>query len=86
MVAGAEVPHARAERLDDAGALVAGHRRAAGLRGAVDRVQVGVVQPARVQANENLAGSRLGELDLADLERHPRPLEDRRPDAHQAPV
>ena len=44
-----------ADRLDDAGALVAEHGRAGRLGGAVDRVQVGVADAAGVQPHQHLA-------------------------------
>ncbi len=55
MVAGYDPRHARTDRLDDAGALVSEHGRAAGLGGSVDCVLVGVADPARVQPDEHLA-------------------------------
>ena len=72
------------DRLDDAGALVAEHGRAARLGGAVDRVQVGVADAARVQAHEHLAGPRRGELELLHLRAARRCLEHGGADLHGA--
>ena len=68
MLAGTHAPHAGADGLDDARALVAEHGRARRRRRAVDRVQVGVADAARVQAHERLARVRRLELELGDLE------------------
>ena len=58
----------RARRLDDAGALVPENGGASGFRGAVDRVQVGVADPARVEPDLDLAGPGRCELELDHLE------------------
>ena len=69
MVAHRDAPDARADRLDDPRALVPEHRRAPRLGGAVDRVEVGVADAARMQAHEHLARPRRRQLELVHLER-----------------
>ena len=70
MVADREVGDALAERLDDAGPLVAEHRRrVAGRVDAGGRVHVRVADPARHEAHEHLAGLGLRELELLHHER-----------------
>ena len=70
--------------LDDAGALVAEHRRrVAGRVGAGGRVEVGVADAAGDEPDEHLARLRLGEVDLLDDERLPELLENRGPDTHR---
>ena len=60
----------RADALDDACALVPEHgRRVAGRVGAGRRVEVGVADAARDEADEHLTRARLGELDLLHDER-----------------
>ena len=74
---------ARADRLDDAGALVAEHRRR--VPGGIDtrrRVQVGVADAAGDEAHQHLARLRLGQLELLDLERCSELLEDRGANLH----
>ena len=67
-----------ADRLDDAGSLVAEHRRrVAGRVGAGGRVEVGVADAAGDESDERLPGPRLGELDLLHSERLPELLEHR---------
>ena len=74
-----------ADRLDDAGALVAEHRRRVPRRvGAGGGVQVGVADAARGEPDEHLARLRLGELELLDLERRAELLENRGLDVHAA--
>src|SRR5206468_10330425 len=64
--------HARADPLDDARALVPGHRRrVAGRIGPRSRVQVGVTDAARDEPDERLARLRLRQVDLLDGERLP---------------
>ena len=54
-----------ADALDDAGALVAEHRRrVAGRVGAGGRVEVGVADAAGDEPDEHLAGLRLGQIEL----------------------
>ncbi len=64
-------PHtgdAGSDGLDDARPLVPEHRGTGRGRGAVDRVQVGVADAARVDADERLAGVWRVEVELGDLE------------------
>src|SRR5581483_11108531 len=78
-------PHARdagPDGLHDAGALVAEDGRAGRRRGAVDRVLVGVADPARPQAHEHLAVARLGEVELGDVLLAADLFEDRRANPH----
>ena len=74
-----------ADLLDDAGAFVPEHgRRVAGRVGAGGGVEIGVADAAGDEAHENLAGARLGEVDLADRERRTELLEDGGSDLHRA--
>ena len=85
VVAGRERADAVADLLDDARSLVAEHRRrVAGGVGTGRRVQVGMADAARDEAYENLAGLRLGQIDLLDLERLTELLEYRGADLHVA--
>ena len=54
MVADLHTGHMLSDRLHDTGALVPEHRRADRLRGAVDRVVVGVADTAHVEPHEHL--------------------------------
>ena len=70
-------------RLDDAGALVAEHAgRVAGRVGAGGGVEVGVADAAGDEADEHLAGLRLGEVELLDDEGLAELLEDGGTDLH----
>ena len=82
---GRDTADALADRLDDAGALVPEHRRAARRRRAVDRVEVGVADAARVQAHAHLARAGRGQLESSTASGPPT-LEDGRADrrAHGA--
>ena len=83
VVADGEVADVVADRLDHPGALVAEHRRrVAGRVGARRGVHVGVADAARLQADEHLAGLRLGEIDLLDHERRAELLQDGGSHAH----
>ena len=67
---GADVRHAVADRLDDAGALVTEHdRMAPGAEMAVGEVQVGVADPGGGHAHQQLARARRLQLDLEHLQR-----------------
>ena len=66
MVADGDSRRSRADRLDDARALVAEHGRATRLRGPVDRVLVGVADARRAEAHEHLARAGRGEVELLD--------------------
>ncbi len=67
-----------ADRLDDARALVAEHRRrVAGRVGAGGRVEVGVADAAGDEPDQHLARAGLGEVELLHDERLPELLEDR---------
>ena len=84
VVAGRDERHARADRLDDARALVPEHaRRVAGRVGARRGVQIGVADAARGQPDERLTGLRLREVDLLDDERLPELLENSGADLHR---
>src|SRR4051794_12191389 len=77
MVTDREVADIRADRLDDARALVAEDRRRIARRvGARRGVHVGVADAAGLQPDEHLAGLRLGEIDLLDHERRAELLQD----------
>ena len=70
VVAGRDVGDALADGLDDARALVPEHRRRVARRvGARGRVEVGVADAAGLEAHEHLAGLRLGQVDLRDVQR-----------------
>ena len=72
VVARADERHAFPHRLDDARTLVPEDaRRVPGRVGAGRRVEVRVAHAARDEADEHLAGLRLGEVDLLDDERLP---------------
>ena len=67
---GASEATSGADRLDDAGALVAEHgRRVAGRVGAGGGVEVGVADAAGGEPDQHLPGPRLGQLDLLHRER-----------------
>jgi hypothetical protein len=73
-----------ADALDDSCALVPEHgRRVAGGVGARRGVEVRVADPARDEADEYLAGARLGELDLLHDQRLAELLEYRGADLHR---
>ena len=73
-----------ADPLDDAGALVPEHgRRVAGRVGARGGVEIGVADAAGDEPHEHLAGSRLGQIDLAHDERGSELLEHGGPDLHR---
>jgi hypothetical protein len=82
LVAGREPFDTLADRLHHAGPFVAEHHRRRPLPLALDDVQVGAADADRGHADEHLAGPRLVELDLADLERPPLLPEDGRPRVH----
>ena len=80
---GAQRGDALADRLDDAGSLVAEHARGvAGRVGAGGGVEVGVAHAAGVHADEHLAGPGPVELDVLDDERPAELLEDCCADLH----
>jgi hypothetical protein len=73
------------DRLDDAGALVPEHgRRVAGGVGAGGGVEVGVADAAGVEADQHLAGPRLGQLDLLHRQRLAELLQNRGAHLHAA--
>jgi hypothetical protein len=77
LVAGRDGGDVRAQLFDDAGALMPEHGRCvAGRIGPGRGVEIGVADPAGRQADEHLAGLRLGEIDLLDLKRLTELLED----------
>ena len=76
---------AGADALDDAGALVAQHRRRVAGRVCPGRgVEVGVADAARDEADEHLAGPGLGQVDLLHLERRAERLQHSGADLHPA--
>ena len=77
-----DASHARADRLDDPGALVAEHGGATRLRGPVDRVLVRVAHTAGGEADEHLTRPRRSERELLDGERASGALEHRSPEPH----
>jgi hypothetical protein len=80
VVAGLEVVHARAERLDHAGGFVAQHHRQRPWPVAVDHRQVRVAQAGGLDPHQHFAGAGGVELDRLDRQR-PR-LRVRRRQAH----
>src|SRR4051812_19898164 len=83
MVAGRERGDVGAGPLDYARALVAEHGRGvAGGVGAGGRVEVRVADAAGREPDQDLAGARLGELDLLDRERLPEALQNGRAHLH----
>ncbi len=84
VVADRERAHLGADGLDDAGALVAQHGRRVARRVDARRgVEVGVADAAGDQPHQDLALLRLGELDLADVQRRAEFLEHRGADLHR---
>ncbi len=84
VVAGPHARHPLADRLDDAGALVAEHRRrVAGRVGSAARVHVRVADAAGREPDEHLAGARVGELHVLHHERLAELLEDSSPNPHR---
>ena len=82
---GASDVDAVADALDDAGALVAEHgRRVAGRVCSGRGVEVGVADAAGDEADEHLAGLRLGQIDLLHLERRAELLQHGGADLHPA--
>ena len=76
VIADRDVRHALADRLDDAGALVAEHGgRVAGRVGARRRVHVRVADAAGDEADEHLARLGLREVDLLHHQRLPELLQ-----------
>ena len=76
VVAGGERGHALTDALDDPGSLVPeDRRRVAGGVGARGGVEVFVADAAGHQADQHLAGPRLGEVDLLNRKRLSEPLE-----------
>ena len=69
VVAGLDPGDARADLLDDPGALVAEHHRQPGLEVAVRDVHVGVAQPGVGVADQHLAVLRAVEVEFLDLDR-----------------
>src|SRR5206468_11230490 len=69
VIAGLELGHVRADRLDDAGGLVAEDRGRRKRVVPVDEVQVAVAHTARDRAHEYLTSDWLGDLDVLDRER-----------------
>ncbi len=83
VVAGRDGRDAVADALDDARAFVSEHgRRIAGRVGAGRRVQVGMTDAAGDEADENLAGLGLGQIDLLHHERLTKLFEYRGSDLH----
>src|SRR2546428_6020427 len=68
VIAGLELGHVRADRLDDAGGLMAEDRGRRERVVAVDEVQVAVAHTARDRAHEYLTSDGLGDLDVLDRE------------------
>ena len=76
-----------ADLLDHAGALVPEHgRRVAGGVGAGGGVEVGVADAAGGESDQDLAGARLGQLDLLHAERLAELLEHRGAHLHDRPA
>ena len=85
VVSGRDGRDAVADLLDYTGAFMPEHgRRVAGGVGAGRRVQVGMADAAGHEANEDLAGLGLGQIDLLHLERPAELLEYRGSDLHAA--
>ena len=72
VIADGEVRHALAERLDDARRLVAERHRDGARPRAVDDREIGMAEPGRPDAHQNLAAAGRGEVEFDDLQR-PRP-------------
>ena len=68
VIAGLELGHVRADRLDDAGGLVAEDRGGRERVVAIDEVQIAVAHTARDGAHEHLASDGLRDLDVLDGE------------------
>ena len=67
-VAGRDVGDARADRLDDAGGLVAEQEREVVVDAALAVVQVGVAHPAGLDLHDRLAGPGVGDDDVDELD------------------
>ena len=83
VIAGANRRHPLAHLLDHARAFVAEHRR--GIPGRIRtgcRVEIRVAHPAGGEADQDLSGLRLGQVDLLHLERRAELLEHRGADLH----
>ena len=74
MVADAHAGHVVADRLDNAGALVAEHDRPVGREASdtIDDMQIAVADPGRDGAHQHLAAQRLVDIDRFDRQRRVR--------------
>ena len=77
VVAGLELRHVRADRLDEARRLVPQDGRRRKRVVAVDEMQVGMADTARHRAHQHLAPEGLGDVDLLDGQRLLGTVEDR---------
>jgi len=84
VVTGADEPDARADGLDDARALVAEDDRQGIGERPLDHLEVGVAEPARVDADQDVRRLERSQLDRLDHERSADVVEDRRVDSHGA--
>ena len=76
MIAGLDIGHAFADRLDDPRGFMTEH---AGCRMRIeplDKMQIAVAQPGKGGAQQHLAGTGLGERDLLDRQRLVRGMQD----------
>ncbi len=74
--------HLGAGRLDHPGALVAQHDRQRIGERALDHLQVGVAEPARVQADQHVVGAEGPERHALDDERSADLVQDRGAEVH----
>ena len=82
-IADGQAVHLRADRLDDAGALVSEHHRPRANPFALDDVQVGAADADRVDAYQRIERAGALQVDLAHDERGARRLEERRAHPHR---
>jgi hypothetical protein len=82
MIADSHARNARPDRLDHSRSFVPEHGGTGCLRGPVDRVVVGVADPARTELHEHLLRRGRRELELRDGQRPSGPLEDDATDLH----
>lgn len=74
--------HLGAHRLDHAGALVAQHDRPRIGERTLDHLQIGVAEPARVQADQHVVGAEGPERHALDDERPADLVQDRGAEVH----
>jgi hypothetical protein len=75
--------HTRADLLDDPGAFMAEHHRpATAAQRALCKMEIGVADARGRDAHEHLVVSRRIELDLLDVDRPPRLVQNDRPNPH----